>query len=83
MNCARTLKARRCLQCKVENSDGCQAILGISGSKEGAEVGLLRTIGSASSGPHLWILQAWDAPINILKNAANKEVQRQLTLASL
>lgn len=38
---------------EVENSDGCQAILGISGSKEGAE--------------------AWDAPINILKNAANKE----------
>eukprot|EP00439_Symbiodinium_sp_Y106_P073844 s756_g14.t1 len=38
---------------EVENSDGCQAILGISGSKEGAE--------------------AWDAPINILKNAANRE----------
>ncbi|CAE7553565.1 ACBD6 [Symbiodinium sp. CCMP2456] len=38
---------------EVENSDGCQAILGISGSKEGAE--------------------AWDVPINILKNAANKE----------
>eukprot|EP00440_Ansanella_granifera_P031724 gb/GFBE01034433.1/.p1 GENE.gb/GFBE01034433.1/~~gb/GFBE01034433.1/.p1 ORF type:complete len:109 (+),score=47.81 gb/GFBE01034433.1/:1-327(+) len=35
------------------NGDGFKAILGISGTKEGAE--------------------AWDAPLNIMKNASSKE----------
>jgi len=47
---------------EVENADGCKAIQGISGSKEGAD--------------------AWDAPMNVMKDAASKE-EVELAFAAL
>lgn len=63
---------------KVENADGCKAILGISGSKEGAEADVQFCLCQFLSVSHttmakLDFWKAWDAPTNILKNASTKE----------